>query len=217
MELGLQWAGFEIAWMVEIDDYCNRVLEKHWPDVPRFRDVRECSKHNLPAVDVIAGGFPCQPFSQAGKRRGKEDDRYLWPEMFRIVQELRPTWVLGENVAGLISMGLDNCLANLEDGGYETQAFVIPACAVGAPHRRDRVWILAHTPGKRLEGRIPAQASRIQTTMPAWGLERQPTPRVCRRTDGIPNRVDRLRALGNAVVPQVVEVIGRAIIAGGGQ
>ena len=150
-DLGFERAGFKVKWQVEKDEWCKKILTKHWPNIPKFGDVKEVGAHNLGAVDVICGGFPCQPFSTAGKRKGKEDDRYLWPEMLRIISELQPCWVVGENVAGLVSMGLDDCLSDLENQGYETQAFIIPACAVNAPHRRDRVWIVAHS--KSIEDR----------------------------------------------------------------
>ena len=146
LELGLEWAGFgPTLWQVEIDDYATKVLERHWPDTKRFRDIREVGKHNLEPVDLICGGFPCQPFSVAGKRKGKEDDRYLWPEMVRVIKELKPAFVIGENVPGIIPMELDKVLADLEGEGYETTTFIIPACAVNAPHRRDRVWIIAYS------------------------------------------------------------------------
>jgi DNA (cytosine-5)-methyltransferase 1 len=115
------------------------------------RNKRTCPSC-LEPVDLICGGFPCQPFSCAGKRKGKEDDRHLWPEMFRIIQELKPRWVLGENVAGLINLGLTDCISDLEREGYEVQTFIIPACAVQAPHRRDRVWIVANSESKRDRG-----------------------------------------------------------------
>lgn len=148
--LGLERAGFKTAAFCEINPFCRAVLKKHWPSVPCFDDVRTLSSESLaanaiPPIDIICGGYPCQPFSAAGKRRGQTDDRHLWPEMFRLIQELRPTWVVGENVAGHISMGLDDVLADLEAEGYTARAFVIPACAVDAPHRRDRVWVVAHT------------------------------------------------------------------------
>lgn len=152
-DLGLERAGMEVVWQVEIDPFCNKVLAKHWPDVKRYRDVKEVGKHNLEPVDLICGGFPCQPFSVAGKRKGKEDGRALWPEMFRIISECRPRWVIGENVAGFINMGLDESISDLEGIGYEVQTFVIPACAVNAPHRRDRVWIIAHSGGNGFGGR----------------------------------------------------------------
>lgn len=150
LDLAAEWAGFETVGQCEWADYPTKVLEKHWPDVPRWRDIRTLTKEDfhertgLRTVDVISGGFPCQPFSVAGKRRGKEDDRYLWPEMLRVIQELRPAWVVGENVAGIVSMALDQVLSDLEGIGYACQTLVIPACAVDAPHRRDRCAIVGY-------------------------------------------------------------------------
>lgn len=151
LDIAAEWAGFETVGQCEWADYPTKVLEKHWPDVPRWRDIRTLTKEEfyertgLYTVDLISGGFPCQPFSVAGKRRGKEDDRYLWPEMLRVIQELRPAWVVGENVAGIVSMALDQVLADLEGIGYACQAFIIPACAVDAAHRRDRCAIVAYS------------------------------------------------------------------------
>jgi DNA (cytosine-5)-methyltransferase 1 len=205
----------------EIEEFPRKVLRKHWPDVPIFEDVRKLKGSDVGAVDVICGGYPCQPFSLAGERRGKEDDRHLWPEFSRLVGELRPAWVIGENVAGHISMGLDDVLSDLEGQGYAARTFVIPACAVDAPHRRDRVWIVANANSQRPQGgaragnaggkrsrgiKQPERRSDLQWT--AW----PPEPGVGRVADGISGRVDRLSALGNAVVPQVVEAIGRMIM-----
>lgn len=159
--LAAEWAGIETVAFCEIDPYCQKVLRKHWPDVPIFDDVRKLTKQTLigagvidddRTIDLISAGYPCQPFSVAGKRGGAEDDRHLWPEVFRLIKELRPTWVLGENVAGHVTLGLDDVLADLESIGYTAQAFVVPACAVGAPHRRDRVFIVAYSNSKRHDG-----------------------------------------------------------------
>ena len=132
-------------------EYPTKILEQHFPEVPRWKDIRTLTgesfyeRTGLRTVDIISGGFPCQPFSLAGKRKGKDDDRYLWDEMFRVIQEIRPTWVVGENVPGIINLALDTVLSDLESEGYTSQAFVIPACGVDAPHRRDRVAIISYS------------------------------------------------------------------------
>lgn len=129
---------------VECDPFCRKVLKKHWPDVPVIEDIRDY-EHDGAKIDLLTGGFPCQPFSVAGKKKGIDDDRFLWPEMFRIIHAVRPSWVIGENVAGIVKMALDFVLSDLESIGYAWSAFIIPACAVNAPHRRDRVWIVANS------------------------------------------------------------------------
>ena len=131
---------------MENEPYCQAVLQYHWPEVPVLGDIKNVQRCDLPDPnpDVIVGGFPCQPFSHAGKQRAQDDPRHLWPEMFRLIRECRPTWVIGENVAGIIKLGLDEVLSDLESEGYATRTFNIPACAVGAPHIRQRLWIIAH-------------------------------------------------------------------------
>lgn len=284
----------KIVGFCEIDKFCQQVLNKHWPDVPIYDDVKEiygipentnslrrrwgckdsrqvlevgCSKTetsgpsgetgNPPgcftkgSIDIITGGFPCQPFSQAGKRRGKEDDRHLWPEYLRIIQEVRPRWVLGENVVGIINMELDQVLLDLEGEGYSCQSVVIPACAVNAVHRRDRVWIIAHSNDTRAGQQLRADNGKkrnlrgketsnifegcnelVDTYSESPKLKFTRTTRsggdgftnkhwcdswvevatrLCRVDDGVSKRVDRLKALGNSIVPQVAYEILKAI------
>jgi len=140
--------GYETVAFCEYDKHAQKVLRKHWPDTEIIDDVRELAndaERFRGSVDIICGGYPCQPFSAAGKRRGDKDDRHLWPEMLRIIQAVRPTWVIGENVAGHISMGLDEVLSDLEAKGYQARCFVIPAVAADARHRRDRCWIVGYS------------------------------------------------------------------------
>jgi DNA (cytosine-5)-methyltransferase 1 len=209
-DLGFERAGMRCEWQVENDEFCRRVLEKHWPNVPRHGDIRSCI--GLPTVDVICGGFPCQPFSLNGDRRGKHDDRFLWPEMVRIVAEVEPSWVVGENVPGIIQIQLDDCLSDLESLGYATWTCVLPACAFDAPHRRDRVFIVAHLEGEGLQAAGGRSGETPQLPRPTnqtrWARE----PDVDRVVYGLPHRMDRVKALGNAVVPAVAEWIGRMIV-----
>tara|TARA_A100000171_G_scaffold25913_1_gene24145 strand:- start:17405 stop:18454 length:1050 start_codon:yes stop_codon:yes gene_type:complete len=147
--LGFQWAGLsEPVLFCDTDAWCRKVLAKHWPDVPIAEDVKELANDParlVPDCDILTAGYPCQPFSQAGKRGGEEDDRHIWPEIFAIVQAKRPTWCVFENVYGHVTLGLDQVLSDMEAEGYACRTFVVPACAVDAPHRRDRIWIVGYT------------------------------------------------------------------------
>ena len=144
--LGLEaTGGFETVAFCEFDEFCCKVLNKHWPNVPIYNDLKELGndpRRIIQEFDLICGGIPCQPFSVAGKKKGKEDDRHLWPFMYEIVKHKKPTWVIVENVGGFVNVALDDVCLDLEAQGYATQSFVIPACSVEAPHRRDRIWIL---------------------------------------------------------------------------
>jgi DNA (cytosine-5)-methyltransferase 1 len=243
--LGLErTGGFETIAFCEIDPFCRRVLRKHWPKVPIHDDVRKLTANDVGDVDVICGGYPCQGESVAGKRLGKADDRWLWPPYFRLIKELWPTWVIGENVAGHVTLGLDIVLSDLESIGYSWRPFVIPACAVDARHRRDRIWVVANRDGGQrfkpedqiraggvtTDGRREAVANaerergcgrdaRRAYAEDAWQSPGRKEfrfwdaePSVGRVANGVPHRVDRLRALGNAVVPQIPEIIGMAIL-----
>jgi DNA (cytosine-5)-methyltransferase 1 len=153
LDLGLERAGWECVGQVEIDPFCQRVLAKHWPHVPRWGDIREVDPDDLPRADLIAGGFPCQPVSSAGKRLGQDDPRWLWPQAARLVRQLRPRWLLLENVPGLLARGMGDVLGELAACGYDAEWDCIPASAVGAPHQRDRVWIVAYPDGRGWLGR----------------------------------------------------------------
>lgn len=148
--LAVDWA-FERArhTFVEIDPFCQQVLKKHWPNSKIHEDIKTFKADNLGRVDLLTGGFPCQPFSVAGEQRAQADDRHLWPEMFRIIKECRPSWIIGENVAGIIELALEQVCLDLESEGYEVWPIIIPACALNAPHRRDRVWIIANHDDRR--------------------------------------------------------------------
>ena len=288
LDLAAEWAGFTTVGQCEFADYQTRVLEKHWPDVPRWRDIRTLTKESfyertgLRAVDAISGGFPCQPFSVAGKQKGKEDDRYLWPEMLRVIRELRPRCVVGENVPGIIKIAAGQVVKDLERAGYHVVVFNFEAAAVGAWHRRSRVFFtgiaenvenagcggrsepenvckqprrtefigtgktLSDTESKRQQ-RERTRGEQIGGTRScAWksarcgfvcdtmcqglqdwtaGTIRKPRadecpersdwwaaePDVGRVAHGVPARVDRIKCLGNTVVPQQAYPIFKAL------
>ncbi len=154
--LAAHWAGWDTPVMVEWNKYCQAVLQKNFPHASIFGDIHEFDGRPYAGqIDIITGGFPCQPYSHAGLRKGNDDDRALWPEMLRVIREVGPRWVVGENVAGLVSMdgGRVFCgiLADLENAGYSTETYIIPAVGVGAPHERCRVWIIAHSEGAKSE------------------------------------------------------------------
>ena len=247
LELGLERSipGAHTVWQVEQNEYARAVLAKHWPNANRYQDVKEVGAHNLDPVDVICGGFPCQDVSVAGKGAGLDGARSgLWTEYARIVRELRPRYVVVENVAAITHGGLGRVLGDLAACGYDAIWDCIPAQAIGAPHRRDRLFIVAYTYNKpapsmrrqrkAIEGQDKSwtdnvrggagDAGRCQSIQGARGnqsrfkrnlrtCEAWSNPsKVGRVVDGISARVDRLRCLGNAVVPQVAEVIGRLVM-----
>lgn len=296
-DLAAQWMGWENVFNCENDPFLKRVLKKHWPDANAYSDIKETAfLFHRGRIDVLSGGFPCQPWSHAGHRKGTDDERHLWPEMLRAIREIRPRWVVAENVYGLISWSgglvFEQVQADLEVEGYEVFAYVLPACGINAPHRRDRVWIVAHAnshgqPGSsehdqtrsRVVGTIansgcvpdeggqnvrPGQsfyhrednrwkeAADISKGLckegfaadayfnrrrslggheacpggevaemakhgypggydePGWEFFPTQSP-VHRRDDGIPHRVDRIKSLGNAIVPQVALKIFKTI------
>jgi len=259
--LAAKWNGYRTVAFCDNEPYAQAVLKKHWPDVPCHKDIREIRGDLYAGVTLLTGGFPCQPFSVAGKQRGKTDDRYLWPEMLRVIREARPVWIIGENVAGIVNMALDQVHIDLEAEGYEVESLIIPACGVDAPHRRDRVWIMAHAKGGkrgRLQDKGSAkgsqdcdQLSRITSGLSGKSCASNvadpvsqrrcggntegkyaedagkssshpwhntagvatwlPEPNVGRVVNGLPNRVDRIKGLGNAIVPQVAAEIIRNI------
>jgi len=292
-DLGLERAGMKVIWQSEIDQFACKVLKKHWPNVPNLGDITKVDWTNIERPDVICGGYPCQPFSTAGKRGGATDPRHLWPAMFNAICVLRPRYALMENVRGHLSMGFGNVLADLASVGFNAEWQVIPAAAVGAPHKRDRVFIVAYpnnarnrTPkryikqsgsSKKQERQIFAQrgASRrgsyvadtdggrqqkrdaqigivsivsesskrnkmantngeqlgqrgrtkdIRSKNKVWsdnsrrettndfGQWWQVEPDVGRVAYGVSDRVDRLKGLGNAIVPQVAELVGALVM-----
>jgi DNA (cytosine-5)-methyltransferase 1 len=216
LDLGLDRAGMTCVGQVELDPYCRTVLDKHWPEVPKHDDVRTApawwAAHPRPAVHAVVGGFPCQPFSEAGRRRGTADERWGWPWMAAVVREVRPRYVVVENVAALLddADAFGWLLGDLAQLGFDAQWSVLSACAMGAPHTRERLFVLAHPAGQRIEqlrGVERTAQGQAQRHLHHWAT--QPEPH--RVADGVPRRVDRNRALGNAVVPAVGEYLGRLI------
>lgn len=176
--LAANWAGYQTEIFCERDEFCQKVLGKHWPTVPIVGDIFDFDGTQHAGADLLTAGIPCQPYSCAGKRLGAEDDRALWPEALRVIREARPRWVVIENVAGFINLALDGVLSDLEAEGYETGAVVLPACAVNAPHRRDRVWIVAHD--SRTGAGMEAYRSRGQERESARTLESAVLPQAVR-------------------------------------
>ena len=257
IDLGLERSGMTVKWHSEIDPYACRVLKKHWPTVLNLGNIKEINWKEVERVDLIAGGYPCQPFSTAGKRQGEKDERHLWPYFLRAISELRPRYALLENVRGHLSMGFDRVLGDLAEIGYDAEWQIVSAASVGAPHRRDRIICVAYpnntgsgTPHGYMEQNGP-QIKQERQSINSWhgtsrcgsnvaypngrrceqcqpetksfswlscsskrGLECwwETEPDVGRVAHGIPSRVDRLRGLGNAVVPQVAEYVGRLIM-----
>ncbi len=156
-DFGFIAAGMEITWQCEIDEYCQKILALRYPESTKYRDIKTLKGADLEPVDIITGGFPCQPFSVAGKQKGKEDNRYLWPEMLRVIKECRPRWIVGENVPGIINLALDTVCSDLEAEGYEVWPIVFPSHALGAWHKRDRLWIVCHA---KYDGQPSSQESR---------------------------------------------------------
>jgi DNA (cytosine-5)-methyltransferase 1 len=226
LELGLERAGMTVVGQVELDPFCRRVLRAHWPEVPLHDDVRTAARWWLgqprPPVDVVAGGFPCQPFSVAGDQTGVDDARWLWPAMADVIAAVRPDWVIIENVPALAAdqEAFGWVLGDLAGLRFDGEWGMVSACAMGAPHTRNRLFVLAYSDrvARSLAGQCVVRGQAVpQTGDPdrdGWrpGQHWLAEPGVGRVADGVPARVDRLRALGNAVVPQVAEHIGRLVM-----
>ncbi|MHA7967731.1 DNA cytosine methyltransferase [Paenibacillus sp. CAU 1782] len=229
IDLAAEWAGIETVAFCEREPYPQKVLRKHWPDTPIYDDVFDLSKERMEsdgidcgAIRAIFAGYPCQPFSLTGERKGKDDDRYLWPEVSRLLQELKPAWFVGENVAGHVSLGLDDVLDDLDRLGYTTQPFIIPAGAVNAQHERERVFVLSYSNSERLQGgeiaggcgemwaRTEQQFSRL---LPPNTRPKVSAADFGRATYGVSRKLDEniVKALGNAVVPAQIYPILAAI------
>jgi DNA (cytosine-5)-methyltransferase 1 len=210
-DLGLESAGMRVIWQSEIDPYASAVLKKHWPHVPNHGDVRAIDPSRIERPDLLCGGFPCQDTSIAGRGRGIEGEHSgLWAEMSRLVRAFRPRYVLMENSVQLLNRGIDAVIGDLASIGYDAEWDCVPAAALRAPHLRAREWILAYPAGER--------DGEQETTIFAGRLALEPCdwwkaePDLERVADGIPDQSHRLRCLGNAIVPQIAEIIGRAIL-----
>jgi DNA (cytosine-5)-methyltransferase 1 len=212
LDLGLERAGMTVVWQSEIDPYASRVLAKHWPHVPNLGDITAIDWSTVERVDVVVGGYPCPAFSQVARGRNVAPD--LWPHMRRAIAELGPRYVVIENVAAHLGRGFDRVLADLHALGFDAEWTTLTACAVGAAHTRRRLFAVAYADGRR-QPVLPVDGEVVELSPAAvdrgrWGI---PTADDVRADDGVPHRLDRCRALGNAVVPQVAELIGRWLMA----
>jgi DNA (cytosine-5)-methyltransferase 1 len=212
LDLGLERAGMNVIWQSEIDPYACKVLSKHWPKVPNHGNIKHINWGDIVQPDVICGGYPCQPFSVAGNRQGEDDPRHLWPWVREAISQLRPKYAILENVRGHVTLGLSSVLGDLASIGYDAQWNIVSAASVGAPHQRERLFVIAYPSGQRLQGHLRAFQEAEKTNVPTRGTWWSTESRVCGVAHGIPKRMDRLKGLGNAVVPQVAEIVGRMVI-----
>jgi DNA (cytosine-5)-methyltransferase 1 len=261
-DLASDWMGWDNVFHCEIESFPRKILHYYWPSAISYEDIKKTDfTIHKGRIDILTGGFPCQPYSMAGKRKGKEDERHLWPEMLRAIREIQPRWIVGENVLGLVNWNdglvFDEVQSDLEAEGYEVQTYVLPAAAVGAPHRRDRVWFIAYAKGqgsrkfasknRRRQNRQSDNNGTIQyapdtnSIRPKDALENADLERgrfrfgnksstwdafplespICGGDDGLPTKLDgitfpkwrneSIKGYGNAIVPQVVYQIFKAI------
>jgi DNA (cytosine-5)-methyltransferase 1 len=236
-DLAAQWMGWENVFHCEWNEFCQKVLKHHFPNAESYGDITKTDFTKYAGtIDVLSGGFPCQPFSQAGKRKGTNDNRHLWPEMFRAVREIRPRWIVGENVSGIITtqrgLVFRTLQADLANEGYKVFPTVLPACAKGGLHRRDRAWFIAYSDSERCAGEFAGISKEIRPlekstqTLAAHQIRNRfknklPEPLVIGRIDGLPVELDGItfskwreqstRSYGNAIVPQVAHEIFKAI------
>ena len=211
--LAAQWAGLKTVAAVEIDEKARRIYQKNNPEVEVHGDIKEFKANEFYGCFLVTGGFPCTPFSHCGKQGGKEDDRNLWPEMFRVIRECRPNWVIGENVVGIIALELDKILFDLENEGYETRAFVIPACSKDARHRRDRVWIVGHANSNKWRRRKQISNPWEKEIFDfEWSGEWPSSSGILRTSNGVSFGMDRVKLLGNSLVPQVAFEIIKSMV-----
>ena len=225
-DLAAEWMGWENVFQVEWDKYCQKVLTKNFPNVKKYGDIKEFDgKKYKGSIDILSGGFPCQPFSIAGKSKGSDDDRHLWPQYLRIIREIQPPFVVGENVPGIIEMELDNIIADMESEGYSTEQFDIPAYAIWGLHSRRRIWIICYSKNYRQQHPVNSKDKGLSNERhnkevsikrgiacdKERFLKQIRTSEFIRTSNGLPHRMDRIKALGNSIVPQIAFQIFKAI------
>ena len=218
LDLGLERAGHKVIWQSEIEPYACKVLARHWPTVPNLGDITTVDWTQVERPDILCGGYPCQPFSVAGRRQGSDDPRHLWPAMRDSVRILRPRYVIGENVRGHLSLGFYEVLQDLSSLGYDAEWDIVSAASVGAPHIRQRLFWVAYPNDQGPQGRdrgaegraTPFSESDSCDPLGYWSASSE--PRILGVAYGFPGAMGALRSYGNAVVPQVAELIGRLIL-----